>query len=304
MTSTTSNNLRRKCFLSAPMGLDLTALRRALRVRGVDVLVPQDLTAGSDWADEIQAQIAQANLVIGVLSGKDSSQWVLFELGLAAALGRRILLITPPDAEPIPFSPRHMLVLRVAPDNEDAIGFALDQILSAPDRKIDDRSSQRKAFPGLGEKADELWGNLEQALAANDWKRVEKVVSEALRYSGTDIVVTSPTRDKGADFAVWSDLLETLVGNPFLVEVKSRIRSREDAVRITNQIAAYVSASGSQWALLLYGDGPDPDSDWWAQTSPNVLVLSLKSFLDGLRSRTFPELVRDLRNSRVHGSFF
>jgi hypothetical protein len=139
-------------------------------------------------------------------------------------------------------------------------------------------------------------------LAANDWKGVEKVVSEALEYSGTDIVVTSPTRDKGADFAVWSDLLETLVGNPFLVEVKSRIRNREDAVRITNQIAAYVSASGSHWALLLYGDGPDPDSDWWAQTSPNVLVLSLKSFLDGLRSRTFPELVRDLRNNRVHGS--
>lgn len=284
------------------MGLDLTVLRRALRVRGVDVLVPQDLTAGSDLADEIQAQIAQVSLVIGVLSGKDSSQWVLFELGIAAALGRRILLITPPDAEPIPFSPRHMLVLRVAPDNEEAIGFALDQILSAPERMIDDKSSQRKASRGLGEKADELWGSLEHSLAVNDWKGVENVVSEALKYSDTDVVVTSPRRDKGADFAVWSDLLETLVGNPLLVEVKSRIRRREDALRITNQIAAYVSGSGSQWALLLYGEGPDPDSNWWAQTSPNVLVLPLKSFLEGLRSRTFPELVRDLRNSRVHGS--
>lgn len=284
------------------MGLDLSILRRALKVRGVDVLVPQDLTVGSDRADEVQAQIAQVSLVIGVLSGKDSSQWVLFELGLAAALGRRILLISPPDAEPIPFSPRHMLVLRVAPDNEEAIGFALDQILSAPDRKIEDKSLRRNASPGLGEKADELLHSLERSLASNDWMGVENVVSEALNSSDTDVVVTSPTREKGADFAVWSDVLETFVGNPLLVEVKSRVRRREDAMRITNQIAAYVSASSAQWGLLLYGEGPDPESSWWAETSPNVLVLPLKSFLEHLRSRTFPELVRDLRNSRIHGS--
>ncbi|MGO3891177.1 MAG: hypothetical protein ACTJHW_09385 [Paenalcaligenes sp.] len=302
MISTTSNNLRRTCFISAPVGLDLTALRRVLQVRNVDILMPQGLTEGRDWVDEAQAQIAQVSLVIGVLSGKDSSQWVLFELGLAAALGRRILLITPPDAEPIPLSPHHMLVLRVAPDNEEAIGFALDQILSAPDRKTEDKSSRRKPALGLGEKTDELWGRFEHSLAANDWMGIERVVSEALKYSGTDIVVTSPTRDKGADFAVWSDLLETLVGNPFLVEVRSRIRRPEDAVWITNKIAEYVSASGSQWALLLYGEGPEPDSNWWAQASPNVLVLPIKSFLEGLRLRNFPELVRDLRNSRAHGS--
>lgn len=297
-----NSQFRRKCFLSAPMGQDLTALRRALRVRGVDVLMPQDLTAGIDLADEIRAQIAKVSLVIGVLSGNDSSQWVLFELGIAAALDRRILLITPPDAEPIPFSPRHMLVLRVAPDNEEAIGFALDQILSAPDRKVDDKLPQRREYPGLGEKADELWGSLEQCLAANDWNGIEGIVSEALKHSGADIVVTSPKRDRGADFAVWSDFLENIVGNPLLVEVKARVRSQEDALRITNQISEYVGASGSQWALLLYGDGPGPDSRWWDQTSSNVLALSLKSFFDELRSRTFPELVRDLRNSRVHGS--
>ncbi|MBU7440912.1 TIR domain-containing protein [Paraburkholderia fungorum] len=302
MTVTIKYGTSKKCFLSAPVGTDLAVLRKNLKVRGVDVLAPQDFTIGGDWADETQAQIARADLVIGVLSGNESSQWVLFELGLAAALGRRILLITPPGVESIPFAPRHMLVLRVSPDNEEAIGFALDQILSAPNRKIDGKSTRSKASPGLGQKADDLLNALDRALAASDGAGVEAVVSAALNASGTDVVVPSQTRDKGADFAVWSDSLETLVGNPLLVEVKSKIRRKEDAVRITREMSAYLSATSAQWGLLLFGDGPGPQSEWWDQSSPNILVLPLRAFLNDLRSRTFPEVVRDLRNSRVHGS--
>jgi hypothetical protein len=64
----------------------------------------------------------------------------------------------------------------------------------------------------------------------------------------------------------------------------------------------YLGASGSRWALLLYGDGPDPEDQAWSASPPNVLVLSLRSLLEALRSQAFPEVVRDLRNRRVHGS--
>jgi len=290
------------CFISAPAGAPLGVLRASLESRGLRVLVPHDLAVGTDWASEIQKQLSQADLVIGVLTSERQSPWVLFELGQASALGRRIVLITSPNADPIPFALHQFIVLRIDLDNQEAIGFALDQLLSAPDRPKRSPTPQSTPFVGLGTKADDLIAALDRSLASSDWQSLEQVVADALRSSGADVVVTSPTRDVGADFAVWSDVLEPFVGNPLLVEVKARIRGKAEANRAVRQLTSYLDVSGSRWALLLYGDGPDPDGQAWSGSPPNVLVLSLRSLLEALRTRAFPEVVRDLRNRRVHGS--
>ena len=302
MTRTGGTSLSKTCFISAPAGANLDVLRGALESRGLRVLVPHDLTVGADWASEIQKQLLQADLVVGVLTSERQSPWVLFELGQASALGRRIVLITSPKADPIPFSLHQFLVLRIDLDNEEAIRFALDQLLSAPEPRKREPTTQTKPFRGLGAKADDLIAALERSLATSDWRSIEQIVSDALRSSGADVVVTSPDRDIGADFAVWSDVLESFVGNPLLVEVKARIRGKTEATRAVRQLASYVGASGSRWALLLYGEGPDLESQPWKGSAPNVLVLSLRTLLDTLRTRGFPELVRDLRNRRVHGA--
>jgi len=291
------------CFISAPAGAPLGVLRTALESRGLRVLVPHDLSPGSDWASEIQKQLSQADLVIGVLTSERQAPWVLFELGQASALGRRIVLITSPKSDPIPFALHQLLVLRIDLDNQDAIGFALDQLLSAPDHQSKrSPASERKPLAGFGAKADILIATLDRSLASNDWRSVEQVVSDALRSSGTDVVVTSPSRDSGPDFAVWSDVLEPFIGNPLLVEVKARIRGKTEANRALRQLRSYLGASGSRWAPLLYEEGPDSEGPAWSGGPPNVLVLSLRSLLEALRTRAFPELIRDLRNRRVHGS--
>lgn len=302
MSTSSGTSALKTCFISAPAGAPLSVLRASLESRGLRVLVPHDLAVGTDWASEIQKQLSQADLVIGVLTSERQSPWVLFELGQASALGRRIVLITSPNADPIPFALHQVLVLRIDLDNQEAIGFALDQLLSAPNRPKRTPAPQSTPFVGLGTKADDLIAALDHSLASSDRQSIEQVVADALRSSGADVVVTSPRRDVGADFAVWSDVLEPFVGNPLLVEVKSRIRGKAEAKRAVRQLTSYLGASGSRWALLLYGDGPDPDGEAWSGSPPNVLVLSLRSLLEALRTRAFPEVVRDLRNRRVHGS--
>lgn len=302
MSTSSGTSALKTCFISAPAGAPLGVLRASLESRGLRVLVPHDLAVGTDWASEIEKQLSQADLVIGVLTSERQSPWVLFELGQASALGRRIVLITSPNTDPVPFALHQFLVLRIDPDNQEAIGFALDQLLSAPDRPKRSPTTGSTPFVGLGTKADDLLAVLDRSLASSDWQSIEQVVADALRSSGADVVVMSPTRDVGADFAVWSDVLEPFVGNPLLVEVKGRIRGRADADRAVRQLTSYLGASGSRWALLLYGDGPDSDGQAWSGSPPNVLVLSLRSLLEALRTRAFPELVRDLRNRRVHGS--
>lgn len=290
------------CFISAPAGARLGVLRASLESRNLRVLVPHDLAVGTDWASEIQKQLSQADLVIGVLTSERQSPWVLFELGQASALGRRIVLITSPNADPIPFSLHQLLVLRIDLDNQEAIEFALDQVLSAPDLPRRGTPPQSTLLAGLGTKADELMAVLNRSLESSDWQSIEQVVGEVLDFSGTDVVVMSETPKLGADFAVWSDVLEPFVGNPLLVEVKAKIRNQVDANRAVQQLTSYLGASGSRWALLLYGEGPDSEDQTWSEIPPNILVLSLRSLLESLRTQAFPELVRDLRNLRVHGS--
>lgn len=267
------------------------------------VLVPRELAVGLDWASEIQKQLSQADLVIGVLTSTRHTPWVLFELGQAAALGRRIVLITSAKSDPIPFSLHQILVLRIELDNQDAIDFALDQLLSAPAPKPRrEVRAEQKPLVGLGQKADGLIADFNRSVAQSNWRGVEKVVADALRWSGADVVVTSPSRDKGPDLAVWSDVLEPFVGNPLLVEVKSRIRTKSSASRAVRQLGSYLGASGSRWALLVYGEGPDLENIPWSPELPNVLILPLRSLLEDLRTRAFPEVIRDLRNRQVHGS--
>lgn len=187
-------------------------------------------------------------------------------------------------------------------DNRDAIGFALDQLLAAPDPHPGSRNVRSKALSPLGTDADDLIATLDNSLSSGDRDSLERLVAEVLRASGADVVAASPDHEIGADFAVWSDVLESLVGNPLLVEVKAKLRTHADVNRAARQLSTYLGASGSRWGLLLYGEGPDPDSAAWARTPPNVIGLPLRALLDGLRSQAFPELVRDLRNRRVHGS--
>lgn len=289
------------CFISAPAGLPLRVLRASLQAHGLRVLIPQELSAGADWASDIKKQISEADLVIGVLTTERPSAGVLFELGQASAFGRRILLIAPPDWDLGPFGLHQFLVLRIDIQNREAIDFALDQVLLAP------RPQQRRDLPkrtplsGLGEKVDPLLSSLDRSLSSNDWQLLEQVVADALRQSGADIVVASPERDIGADLVVWSDVLEPFVGNPLLIEIKARIRGKSDAQRAIQQVASYLGRSGTQWALLLYGDGPPAEDQVWSDGHPTVLVLSVRSLLETLKTRAFPEVVRDLRNDRVHG---
>ncbi len=288
------------CFVSAPRGLRLNALRESLLSHGVRPLIPQQLGPGTDWASEIQRELVRADFVIGVLPTGHQPSWVLFELGQAWALGKQILLIASPKSEPVPFALQRVLVLRIALNNREAIDFALDQLLSAKPESPADAPRQPFASPGLGTQADLLLEQLDRSLESGDSRDLERIARNALQNSGTDIVVESPRRDRGADLAAWSDVLEPFVGNPLLIEVKRKIEDAASAERSFEQLKRYLGASGARWALLLYGQGPLAEDRIWKHCPHNVLLMPLRSLIEALRTRAFPEVVRDLRNRRVH----
>jgi len=298
----TRSSAVKTCLISAPARADLSVLRTVLEARGLRVFVPQDMAVGTDWTLEIRNRVLAADLIIGILTADRQSQWVLFELGQAAALGRRIVLVVSPKADPIPFALSQFVVLRTDLDNATALGFTLDQVLSAPQPSHRKRRTQSKPSLEFGRKSNEHANAFEQLVAAQDWRLLDPMVGEVLRSSGADVVVTAPDRDWGVDYAVWSDALESFVGNPLLIEVKAILKGRNDAIHAARKLSSNLDSAGASWGLLLYGDGPDQTPELTASEFPNVLVLSVRSLLAQLSAQTFPEVVRDLRNQRVHGA--
>ncbi len=186
-------------------------------------------------------------------------------------------------------------------NNRQALDFALEQFLSAPADHQPEKTRKPFERKALGAQADLLLERLERWRQSGDEGALETIVSDALRNAGTDMVVASAEGDRGADLAVWSDVLQPFVGNPLIIEIKARLLNKTSAKQAVEQLTSYLSSSGARWALLLYGEGPTSGGQLTGIAQPNVLVMSLRELLEALRMRAFPEVIRDLRNERVHG---
>ncbi len=284
------------CFITAPAGSNLEVLTGALRRRNIHMIVPQQLSPGTEIASEISNVLRDVDLVIGVLTSERRSEWILFELGQAWALGKRILLFAPPNFAHLPSTLRRFLTVRADISNREAVEFALDQLLAAPE-PTRRSGAQPKAKPPLGASADGyLQGSLPMIASATP-SELEALVADALREAGVDVLATSPGRGQGADLAIWSDALQPFVGNPLLVEIKARLQGQGGVSNAVQQLGKYVAAAGGLWGLLLYGAGPGE----LPSLPPNILALQIETLFRRLREESFDDIVRDLRNRRVHG---
>lgn len=291
----------RSCYISAPAGSNLKVLRSALDKRQIRVMAPSDFAAGNNWSPLVSQPLATADLVIGILTAERRSDWVLFELGQAFATQRQILLFVPPKGIAyFPLDMKGILTVRTSLTSREAIEFALDQLLAAPEPKPT-LGAGVVLGRGLGERASQLIQQVNQAIAGRQPLELEGIIERALRESGVEALSTELKEDLGgADVAVWSDALQQSVGNPLLIEVKMRLADRRGARLVATQLAKQALSSGTRWGLLLYGEGPGLSS---IQKSlpPNVLAMPIVDLLERMRDRPFAEVVTRLRNQRLHG---
>ncbi|MBR8094704.1 hypothetical protein KDX09_35670 [Burkholderia cenocepacia] len=250
--------------------------------------------------DVVGSYLQSVDLVIGILSRERRSDWTLFELGVAWSNSRQILLVVPPGASLVPpWNMPGLLVVRANPSGVEAIGFALDQLMSAPPREISSQTPSKSA--SLGASANELLQAASAAVRNSDGKALEDVIGKALEGADLDgIAREASSKDARPDFAVWVDALASTVGNPLLIEVKLQLSDRPSMRMAAARLSEAVLATGTRFGLLVYGEGPP--SDQVDRTLPfNVLALSATKLLESLRTNSFAAVISQLRNRRVHG---
>lgn len=290
----------RTCFISAPADSNLSVLRNLLTARNIAICGPETMAPGASIPGEIGQILSEVDLVIGVLSHKRRSDWTLFELGQAWAKGRQILLIAPPrSGDYLPSDLNGMITLRTSLTNREAISFALDQLVAAPERRIRQEVVPPKQ-PHLYLKAANYLELGRQAVAHRRGRELEQLLADAIREAGVETLATEPAGRRGVDMAVWADGLQRTVGNPLLIEVKlSAARSsvlRDTAAAFSKELGA----AGVRWGLLILGEAPS-DRPLDAALPPNVLAITVEDLLQRMRAASLSDIVNELRNRRVHG---
>jgi hypothetical protein len=290
-----------RCVIAARPKTNIRVIRNILAERGIEGIASYERPwLGARPLDTVTALIDEADLVIGVFDDPSSSTSVSFELGYAYARDKKILLITDRGFGRIPGELSFTLNILADPTDADAIADSLDALLSAPAPRRRPYIPQEAETHPIGDVAGDLLQRLPMAIQAQDGIELERIVADALRASGVAIV--TPARegglpDSGPDLGVWSDDLESSVGNPFLIEVKTRISSIPDAKRLRQQVKSYVRARNVEWGLVLYGDGPAQISDDLSE--PPLLALRISDLIERLQVEGFASIVGRLHSRAI-----
>lgn len=292
MTASTAPALR--VFVSAPYDATLAPLLSALRRAGLDAFVSSDVAPlGASRVEGARSAIERADLVLVVLTDRAAAN-ALFEAGMAAGLGKRLLVMAESDA-PVPVDLSGVFTVRASRDDPAPVVTAVQEI--ARHGGDTSRSSPRATGHALAEDAGRRLLDRARLKTLNERDALE-VLLEAINGTGA-VAVETMNRDEGWDIGVWADDLTSIGGNPLVVEVKRRL-----VPRTVEELRVRLPAQGNaRLGLVVYLD--DPSDPVFRQAKPEawfpVLVVSLRDLVEQLQSVSFARVVRDLRNRAVHG---
>jgi hypothetical protein len=283
-------------------------IRHVLKQHGVNAFAADELDlAGAPMALVLMEAVGRADIVIGVFGGQEESGNVLFELGVAQGLKKPTLIIAPHDEATSPVAPTGIPCLRAKPHDSAALEFGIALFLAAPAQGIPSPNRAKKETHPLRDYADALLAKLDlgQEHVGNQRRGsyLQDLIVEALKKSGVSTVsVDDKQGDTEIDIAVWCNDLEPWVRNPLLIEVRKYLRGEGDLDTLVNRFAGAFKPGLVNWALVIYGDAA-PKAERLKHLHPNILLISAHDFLVSLRETGFGDLIRRLRNERVHGGW-
>ena len=283
----------RTCFISAPLGVDTTFLRKALDEKAIKW---SDITTSDpriNLIDSIERAITKADFLCAVFPQAEHGN-VFFELGIAYAKQKPILALLAPSAS---LSPDIALLtyFRADPTDADTIRSALAMFLQhasdKPARKV----------PRTSPKTTSILDKAVPLPLPITGKEFEFKTAQLFQAAGFIVSLSQQPGAKGADLAVWVDELSQSLGNPLLVEVKAGELSNREIYDAASQLRQYVTKTRGRSGLLVYWDRRNREFPAVSRDWPLIFQLSGETLERLLQQRRLPEELVRLRNVAAHG---
>jgi hypothetical protein len=287
-------------FISAPAGTDLSQLLEVLTENHIQILDPAKFAPGAvKITDKLIAGIRHADLVIAVLGTASLSGNVLFELGCASALGKKALVIIPEGSE-IPSDIKDIVSIRTTPNNREAVIFALEQILNSPTPVSDQKANLIDKSMPLGSIADNLLNRLQSFGLMPTENDIFNTVREVLEICGVKPQEQLKQSEESLAFVVWIDELQPYFSNPITIEIKGSICTSKQANDAISQILSCMSINNIT-TVIVFAAQIAEEAMTVISSYPNLYFFGLAEILDKLRKESLGQIIRQERNSRVHG---
>jgi hypothetical protein len=299
----------RTCFISAPYGYKTSELVSALehrKIKGVlatDIMELQGLLTA-----HIASAIKSCDITLCIAETSDDLKNRLFELGIAFGMGKNVILVASYDAGEIPLNSSEIPFLRLPSYQVEEISDHVKEVLEygrkTPIRKKYTFTPSRP-IGNYVVRLLERFQDINQRYQSSKRYRplvkdVEKLVSDAIIKSGVNVVSGFTSRYSHPDLAIWSDELSPYMANPLIVEVKGIIRNNSDLNKASEQLIKFINETNSKFGLLVYFDGKKV-SQMKHNLPSYILVISVKELINSLANNSFGEIVKKLRNERIHG---
>jgi hypothetical protein len=277
------------CFISAPFGVDTSVIRNALEANSINWSDQTTLGLSTSWLENLDFVLQKTDFICAVLPETQHGN-ILFELGIAYGKGKPILAFVGPSAK-VPSDLSALTYVRANPTDAELINTALVTFLRHAKRSRPSRSQSRKtsAKPRLHSGSPIAGHELEQRTAS------------LLQDAGFIVASPAEVKDRGADFAVWADELQSTLGNPLLVQVKGGSLTKSRIEEAAAQLRRYAESVQGRCALLVYWDKDQREFPIVSRGWPLIIQLSGVELMRLVEENRLSDELLRRRNAAVHG---
>jgi hypothetical protein len=296
-----------KCFLSASYSTDLSIIKSVLEENGIETFDLYDFSIGSSLQDILKRKLRQADFAVFIIS-KESNN-VLYEIGVCEGIGKPSLIIIDKEAN-LPIYIENKLSLSANLHDRDFLRMTLFGFIDEIKSKRKTIKSKNKVKNGTVENYNEDVRNILLSLLEQTRRIRETGQGRELEYIVEEIFKTIHLRyadntrgsDTGIDFALWSNKLGRIVGNPIIVQLKLGNLANSTFKNLEEQIKKYAENSDAKVALLLYLDRSGKRFKIDYSLSPLIIAYDVEDFITELLQSNFESVILTSRNNIAHGN--
>lgn len=288
----------KRCFISASADLDTESLFGLLKEKGIDAHDAFSIPYADTMQPIVEKEINNSDFVIAVVSLKDLSPNVFYEIGFARATKKPIFVIIQ-DEGLVPSLLEDLVYVRASVNDLQSIDYVLTQFLSKHKYRIRKRSKiveSPKAKPDLKILESDLKGLLRQGMGIE----IVHIVANLLKSEGVVLSQYHGPIEKGADMSLWINSLESSIGNPILVEVKIGDLSLYTLERAEQQLRRSIQTTNASAGLLVYADRRGRHFKPSKLKLPLVIRLELQDLVERLSKHPIDYILLSERNRIAH----
>jgi hypothetical protein len=288
----------KEAYISAPSNFDTRPIRSAFEAKGVRTFSADQLELQGLLPDVLHEGMQRADFIVAIIAPTPGTDFVLYEIGYGQGMGKPVFVLLADEMSSSLLASGGLPYFTYSPENPSALDFAVRQILAAPHHRKALPAAPLKKTKPIGKRAEELLSQLEKEAERLPGRTLEDIIGRAIRESGVTSVA-EPHEARPIDFVVWSEDLSPWVGNPLAIEIRQTVNGASDVNLAVGKLTQAMSQGAMPWGLFIYGTSKVEVAD--AIAVGNILSISAESFLKALRTMGFADIVRQLRNQRVHG---